>query len=241
MLHPIKNGLRYIVVGTGRCGSVYFANILNAIGIPCSHERIFIAKGKDYAKKVLSGEAGKNSEVAGWAGLKEIDHPQAEASYLSMPFLDEPFLKAATIIHIVRDPLKVIKSFSNKLEYWRDSNLNQYENFIQRNLPGIEQYSGSLLRCCYFVINWNKRIESYSHRKYLRIRLEADTDMLLDYLKTPDTLRQNISRGVINAYESWPPVKEALDPKYYITDKHILESSLGDEVREMSRRYGYEV
>jgi hypothetical protein len=31
-------GMRYLVVGTGRCGTVYMAKLLSSVGVPCGHE-----------------------------------------------------------------------------------------------------------------------------------------------------------------------------------------------------------
>src|SRR4051812_29049625 len=105
-----KKKLLFVIVGTGRCGTVYFAQLLNAIGIPCSHERVFTNKGLAHAKSVM-GQGGDNSEVAKYSGLKPTKNIIAESSYMATPYLDHFILKDATIIHAVRNPLDVILSF----------------------------------------------------------------------------------------------------------------------------------
>jgi hypothetical protein len=242
MLHPISNkNLRYIIVGTGRCGTVYFAKILNSVGIPCSHERIFTTKGMRYALDILNKGGGKDSDVSQWANLEVKCTPQAEASYMAVPYLNHSCFQSTTVIHIVRNPLKVIQSFSNKLQYWRDDVLNEYERFIQKNLPTIEQYNGSLLRCTHYIVDWNKRIEACAQfKKYIRVKLETDTDLLLDFLKIPTTSRNNIPKKPVNTHEEWKRRTE-LNPRDCITDEDILKSPLGNEIIELSKKYGYKL
>ena len=36
-----KQKLDFLVTGTGRCGTVYMAELLTSLGIPCGHESLF--------------------------------------------------------------------------------------------------------------------------------------------------------------------------------------------------------
>jgi hypothetical protein len=113
-----QNKLKFIVVGTGRCGTVYMAKLLTEVGIPCSHERIFANNGINYAAYILNYGGGQNSLSARDANLDNCWPVIAESSYMAAPYLDHFCLKDATIIHVVRDPVNVILSFNNTLQYW---------------------------------------------------------------------------------------------------------------------------
>jgi len=221
MLQPFgKNKLYFVIVGTGRCGSVSFANLLSSVGIPCSHERIFGNQGINLSSK-------KNSEVSGFHN----DFILAESSYMAVPYLDNKILKDALIIHVVRDPIKVILSFHNKLQYFRHQS-NAWEKFILYHLPEISNYSNPLTRSICYVVRWNEWIEKQaSERRYIRIRLEYDVDKLLDYLQIPFHPKLKL----LNSYEDWKQKRKPLNA----TKEDILNSELGEEVRRLSYRYGY--
>jgi hypothetical protein len=229
MLQPInKNKLNFIVVGTGRCGTVYFAKLLTAVGIPCSHERIFTHAGLD--------RGGNDSDVSRWAGLSVHDFLLAEASYMAVPFLDHPILKSATIIHAVRDPFQVILSFNNKLQFWHHPQ-NKWEKFILRNMPELAEQGDPLNKNCYYVVRWNRWIEKQAQgRPYLRVRLEHDEDKLLDFLHVTG---RRPKLDIVNQHESW---EKKLPPLLWpATTKDIISGPLGREVEALRLDYGYEI
>jgi len=80
--------MKFIITGCGRSGTNYVAERLNAAGIKCGHESVF---------KV--NEIKENS--------KNYD---GDSSWFSAPFLGKEY-SSAKILHIVRDPKKVIESF----------------------------------------------------------------------------------------------------------------------------------
>ncbi len=229
MLKPYgKNKLYFIIVGTGRCGTVYFAKLLTSIGIPCSHECLFGPEGLNLK--------GKNSHVSkNYLGSQSF--VMAEASYMAVPYLDYDILADATIIHAVRNPINVIKSFHNKLQYWHNG-LSKWEQFILSHLPEINQYDNPLTKNCCYVVKWNQWIESQAkNKKYIRVCLESDSNQLLEMLGVPKGLRPSL--GFINSYESWDGKKRPLDKP--VDKKEILDSSFGNQVRLLAERYGYEV
>src|SRR6516225_10533359 len=103
-MHP-GSKLSFLIVGTGRSGTVYLARLLTGVGIPCSHERVFNGNDIDDAIRALEAPGGKNSECSRYFGLDEHTLPLAESSYMAVPFLLHPWLADAAIIHVVRDPL----------------------------------------------------------------------------------------------------------------------------------------
>jgi len=236
MLQPFgKNKLLFVVVGTGRCGTVYFAQLLNSIGIPCSHERIFGPLGIDQAIKMIDGE-GEDSDVAKHSGLPKRKFVMAESSYMASPYLNYGILSESTIIHAVRNPIDVILSFHNKLQYWHKTNLNKWEKFILSHLPEIKQYDNPLMKNCCFVIRWNQWIEKQSQsRKYIRVRLEYDSEKLLNYFGIPRGLYPKMDK--INSHENWkyklPPLANP------ITKEDILNSGFGNQIKILADKYNY--
>jgi hypothetical protein len=94
--------IKYIVTGTGRCGTMFFAKYLTSAGINCGHELIFTNSGVEAANKNLL----INNNV------------QADSSYMAAPYLSHSLLKNAKIVHLVRDPIKVLNSFVSGYVYF---------------------------------------------------------------------------------------------------------------------------
>src|SRR6516165_7960197 len=61
--------LQYLVVGTGRSGTVYLARLLTSIKIPCGHERVFNGEDIDAALAILE-QGGSNSWCSQVCGLE---------------------------------------------------------------------------------------------------------------------------------------------------------------------------
>lgn len=176
--------LEYVVCGTGRSGTVYMSAFFNSLGISCGHERIFTSSGCSYKNY------GYNSDASGWAGVKQVSDPfiplMAESSYLAAPFLLDDFLYGTSVIHVVRNPLDVINSFVNGLNYFKygkNEPENVYEKFIIKYLPELGDIIDPLLKAAYYYIKWNEMIEqSQQTRLYLRYCIENDIGKLTSLL-----------------------------------------------------------
>ena len=81
---PFAPSPRFVIVGTGRCGTGYTAKVLTAGGIRCGHEEIY--RGRRITKS--------------WRLV-------GDASYLAVPHLDR---YRGTVLHQVRDPVAVVRS-----------------------------------------------------------------------------------------------------------------------------------
>jgi hypothetical protein len=143
--------LRYLVTGTGRSGTVFMARLLTSVGIPCSHEMIFDYHGLDQA---IARMQGQESLELSWVSRArhEQDHWQehepwlldlfsveAESSYMAAPFLRHDSIKEAKIIHVVRDPVKVVNSYCNYLYFYKSGIAeNSYEDFVYTHLPELK-------------------------------------------------------------------------------------------------------
>ena len=184
--------LRYLVTGTGRCGTVYMARFLSNLGIPCGHEAIFDWRGYRWAEKRLNGEAPIECSSASAISLingKWVPEPSwvdpsqivAESSYLAAPFLQDPLLQGVPVIHVARHPVKVINSFCNYLGYFQSNQgTNSYEQIIYRWLPELKQQMSPYDRAALFYVRWNDLIDS--HRPDFFHRIEDDVSPLLSFL-----------------------------------------------------------
>ncbi len=188
--------LKYLVTGTGRCGTVYFAKLLTSLGIPCGHESIFDWQGIDGALKRLNHEEPKvlseisqyNCKSPNWINPDTII---AESSYMAAPYLDHEIFKETYIVHVVRNPVDVVNSFCNYLDYFKDPNSpkEEWENFIYTQLPELKDESLTIYdRGCLYYIKWNQMIENkLSNRGYCFHHIEDDVLNVLNFLEVKPT------------------------------------------------------
>lgn len=166
--------LKYLVVGTGRCGTVFCAKLLTECGINCGHEAIFDWRGFTNGCNIIKGkEKIKTSKCSegNWFDPNKI--VEAESSYMVVPYLNNSMFRNIKVIHVVRHPLKVISSFSKDVNFFNRKEDVFYENFVERYIPNIRNISDPLSKICYFYLEWNKLIEKYCrNKKYIRLKVE---------------------------------------------------------------------
>lgn len=200
--------LKYLVVGTGRCGTVFTARLLTSLGISCGHESIFTNGGYKHAFDILKGNKSpqlsiisqfnvlNDQRIQKWIDISDI---KAESSYLAVPFLNYPAVKNVSLIHIVRNPLYVVDSFVRDFRYFETSDIKKlcpWQKFIYYHLPELHQISNQLERACYYYVKWNQMIEASFHlnRQSMFARIEdMPTKQFFDFtytLKT-DTMYHN--------------------------------------------------
>jgi hypothetical protein len=172
------NNLQYIVTGTGRCGTNFVAKMLTKLDIPCGHECIFDFEPLDkIIKKIYHPHLRKLSfcsthnlelkseiyeELEQWV---DAEKTIADSSYMAAPYLNMVILNHVKIIHIVRNPIKVISSFLKSLNYFNDSNPNnEWEQKIFETLPELKKINNPIERACYYYVNWNNLIEKKSNK-----------------------------------------------------------------------------
>ena len=175
--------LKYLITGTGRCGTVYFARFLTHLKIYCGHEAIFDYTGLEEAKKKLAGELVLNTsncslfnevkkqETKDWFDSRNLS---AESSYMAAPFLGESILNDVTVIHLIRNPFKVLSSWVLDMKIFSDQppdNFKKYKNFILEHVPKINKEKTEIERACRYIIEWNKLIELCQQRRVL-IKIE---------------------------------------------------------------------
>lgn len=240
----ILKELKYLVVGTGRCGTVYFAKLLTSLNIPCGHESIFDVSSKENILNKLKGneriEVSKISKLASveeeinniyW--LKNYKELIADSSYLAVPYLSE--LNNTKIIHIVRNPLNVINSFVYGLKYFNDKNRNNpnfksYYDIIYSMLPELNGFNNPLDRCAYYYVKWNKLIED-SNKVDLFFRVDKDNiEKLFEFL--------NIKNS--NNFYSNTKSNTKLDLKQHINSyNQISNIKIRKMLLDVATKYGY--
>jgi hypothetical protein len=216
--------LKYIVTGTGRCGTVYMAKLLTSLGFPCTHEAMFTPE----ATIVGYPKRGPNSLVSTADGkwLKDGDEIVAEASYMSAPHLSS--LKSK-IIHVVRDPIRVVFSFLDKFDYFkhRSHNGDRYQRFIYSHLPILTTDIDPVTRACLFYVEWNEMIEKAKPNFFYNV--ESNVDKLKEFLqvKTSKYFKNRNANSRCNSFTH--------------TYDDIPESDTKDRFVEMAKRYGYTI
>jgi len=155
----------FLVTGTGRCGTLYVARLLNTAGILCGHESIFTPKGLQHAKFLLNNKNKINisgistSDKEQWIRRRDIPKINSDSSYMATPYLTSDLLKNTTIIHLVRHPIMVISSFLVDFNYFKkEKPKNIYEKFIYQHLPELRETMSPLKRALVYYDKWNDMI-----------------------------------------------------------------------------------
>lgn len=226
----LKDGkLQYLVVGTGRCGTVYMAKFLSSINIPCTHEGVFYKDGIDGAIARIKGESpieisdiakmsSYNEENLGKTWFKEkVTEIVADSSYMAAPFVNHDILKNTTIIHVVRKPMAVINSFVEGLGYFRDESFNEpylkpYHEFIYKYIPTLKQPLDAVSRAALYWLKWNDMIVRFSTgKRYYLHQIENKVDNLMAFLNVPmqpyyNNQKSNHKDGLICRYHNFKDI-----------------------------------
>lgn len=122
--------MRFIVTGTGHCGTGYVAHLLRSAGINCGHEGVVDCFGewsKDWA--LLEAECG-------WP----VGHCTE-------------WLWHSDVYHLVRHPLRVIRSWLYGAPAWDTAPDAWWQKRLGIGIePGLEQ-------CALRYVGWNQLIE----------------------------------------------------------------------------------
>jgi len=235
--------LKYIVTGTGRSGTVYLARVLTSVGIPCGHETIFDYHGLEVAIDRIEGrrplklsdvsminfEGGHCTVIPEW--LADINSIEADSSYLSAPYLDRMDVVS---IHAVRDPIKVVNSFCNYINYFThpypsDPYGMVYEEFIYKHIPELMQKMTPYERACLYYVRWNQMIEKkLEGKRSIFYRVEDDIESLLHLLLVSSDSAYNNRK--VNSFEK-------TTKSFCLSD--LSNSTLKRDFIDMGRRYGY--
>lgn len=244
--------LKYIVVGTGRCGTVYFARFLTDLGIPCGHESIFDVHSNQYnlENKLNNGDVSlsmvsKREHLTGklhpeWVDLKRIS---ADSSYLSAPLLNHRALENCSVFHVIRNPLDVINSFVLDGNFFTDNlevktsalhwiyHIRPYEKIMSDNVPEILCWKNSIDKAAVYYMGWNELIEANSlNKKYYRHKIENGiTQEVFEFFNLEPT-DSYFNNKKINSWNNNRTFEYTLDD---------LSEPIRIRLEKMMKRYGY--
>ena len=231
--------LKYLVVGTGRSGTVFMARLLTSLNIPCSHEMIFNYCGLECAIARIQGkeplqlswvsratyDQGKWQENSPW--LPDLNNVIAESSYMAAPYLKCEILKSTKIIHTVRNPIKVVNSYCNYIDFFKSSEANNsYEQFVYNNIPELKTEMPQHDRGALFWVRWNQMIEN-SQPHYFH-RIEDGVEGVMKFLNVEG---EHFNDTSVNT------LKKPISEKFSILK--IQSKIIKEEFVAMGRKYGY--
>lgn len=222
--------LKYLVAGTGRCGTVFCAKLLTECGINCGHEAIFDWRGLSHACNVIKGRFDiKTSDCSYGDWFDSSKTVEAESSYMAVPYLNNSMLRNIKVIHVVRHPLKVISSFSKDINFFSSEIPGKYENFIIRHIHNIKKINDPLSKICYYYLEWNKLIEKHCrNKKYIRLKVEdLPNDDFFNFIE-----KEKIESNVSKKTNSW---------KKRETDYKLEEIPLEfrNDIKNIIKKYNY--
>lgn len=208
--------MKILIVGTGRCGTKTLSNLLNQNNIKCGHESIF--------GKMVNKEIDENHVI------KTIDLYEAESSWLAVPYLGTKYIpKETKIIHLIRDPKKVIKSF---LDISLFNGKGIYYEFMKNNCEQVNDNNSYIVNAINYYLYWNMKIESalekYPNKKVFKI--EDNPEKLKDFLPLTNF---NISKENLKINEKKYNYSEE------IVKNAILNSEISELFQEYIAKYGY--
>lgn len=227
--------LKFVVTGSGRSGTNYMCRFLTSVGIMCGHESIFTNEGLTEAvyrlndDKLVTTSLCSLDETSWFDAKKQI----AESSYLAAPYLDDTVLENTKIIHLIRNPLKVISSTHIDANFFNPEEKIQepFVNFVYSHLPQLKLIENRLEKNIIYYIFWNKMIEEKcKNRNVFLHKIENGiTEELFEFLEIKPTIKYYNN----NKSNSWNIRKKDLD--FENISKNYISSILYD----MMEKYDY--
>lgn len=156
---------------------MYASRFLTQRGLSCSHEGFFNFDEPEIIWQRVLGEAEATESGISLRRGAAPKERSADASYMAMPYLDDPRLSDTPVLHIVRHPLDVISSFVLDLGYFGGDKPDDYhdiwENWISKhwNSPN----SNAATNAADYYVFWNRQISRKASNCH-RIRIEDGID-----------------------------------------------------------------
>jgi len=129
--------MKYLITGTGRCGTGYIAMVLRGAGVKCGHENVF-----------------------GRTGIESARLWDADSSWYAAFYLDDPILDGLTIVHLVRHPKEVIDS-QLSMKNWTHPAYNGAETLLPY-LPSLAPCRTPLEMSARWYLEVNRLIEPHA-------------------------------------------------------------------------------
>lgn len=225
------NDLKFLITGCGRSGTNFLSQLISASGQRCGHEEMFN----------LTGSRDNTLRY--------------ESSWYAVPYLHD-LPRPCGILHIVRDPAKVARSFYRigllSSRPWRHVSYgDMWRLFLRRSFYSWQsvrrwqfvaahrrflhthtscfELSDEVDRLYQYWFEWNSRIEEFARaeaRPYLRIRID-DVNDRLEEAGAFLQLKHPLSQ--------LPPT----NPKTNYRPRPMPDRPMPPHVAELSRAYGF--
>jgi len=200
--------LKYIITGMPRSGTQFMAHLFRNAEIPCGHEMFF-----------------------GFPGMGEyVENAQADSSWLAGGVLEEWKEKGVKILHITRNPIKVINSLFTRNFFEREG-INRgtlfmiYPYIFFPEIMNKKAFDKYIL----FYIKWNEEIEKYADA---RVKIEdVNEDLTLPFKKLDIP---SIGTGIKR-----PEKANQGSKKQVITNDILKNSQLYPQLVQKAKEYGY--
>lgn len=211
----------FVVTGSGHSGTGWAARLFTQLGHECGHEQQY------------------NPARCG-------PLTTADSSWLAVPHLaDLP--EGTPVVHLVRHPLTVIKSFLRSGTYRRTDTACVYTRHTYRMLPELYAAGDELGRCIVRVCEWDRPVVDYTPRLVVRIEdcapavpRAVETAQETVAFATGQTPPAEQVRRVLGELgtRSNTHAPGAATP---LTWERVLHHPLGERVMQRCREYGYTV
>src|SRR5690349_10525286 len=137
--------LHFLVVGSGRSGTRYAAELFTALGIPCGHEAMF-------------AEPDRRATLVG------------DASFGAVAFLPE---FEGVVFHQVRHPLAVLRSILATGFFTDPGTYVAYRELIEATLPDITRLASPIEKAMHYIVGWNRLCEEAASLRWRVEDLDA--------------------------------------------------------------------
>jgi len=215
---------KILIIGCGRSGTLYGAEVFRALGLNLLHER----------DVVFNQECGRDG-YASWFLTVDDPQPPYGPNAVGCEF--------QYILHQVRDPLKVIASFAQFI-------LQQGQKspaFLEKYIPGFNQEIDNpdlshreklILQSSRYWYHWNLLAEKKASEtiqieklELLLPRLSADLGLAYKPEKIANISKETNQRGIYLADQPWV---------IHWKEIEVLDPCLHDKIRNLAAHYGYE-
>ena len=202
-----------MILGTGRSGTDYMCHWLNWNGVLCGHEEVYSVYG-----------------YQGWGDFR------AESSWVAAT---QPIESSVGLLHIVRDPLAVLRSqLSSNLDrggFWNleadDEVVGPFITYMQAHCPEAWEQPDDMGRAITFIVEWNKKCAE-RNSKWCQLE-EVNKDSMSSWASWLGLNHDFENPDLKNTINIWPHHRDDL------TWETVKEHPLGYKLVEHAVLYGY--
>lgn len=158
--------MKFVVTGTGRCGTGYMSKILTEAGLPCGHEAIY-----------------------NFNGVNESNYLIGDSSWMAVPHLSKLAGTNTKVIHIYRNPLKVFRSWlfdqNNIISLNYTNTKSNYNHYLLKHYPDIGNEENQVDKAVLYYLQCNNSIYEACDAgdiDYIEFKVEDDPRPLIQLL-----------------------------------------------------------